>query len=180
MELAQSSVGKGVVLVANPSMADPNFSQTVVLILEHGAEGTLGVILNRETTMPLSEALPDIGALKGTKYRLFAGGPVALARLVLLFRVKEPPPDARPVIDGVYVGGTLEILEHIVTRGKTNETFRVFAGFAGWAPNQLKFEMLQGAWGLLRVDSKDIFDHDPATLWQDSLTRLQAPRVISN
>jgi putative transcriptional regulator len=179
MESSPSSVEKGVLLVASPSLDDPNFRQAVVLIVDHGPEGTLGLILNRSTNVPLSKALPDITALKGTSYRLFAGGPVEPTRLLLLFRLKEPPADARSVFDGVYVGGT-RVLERIITQAKPTETFRAFAGYAGWAPGQLAFEMLQGGWAILPPDSTGIFDIDPAKLWQDCISRLQAPRVISN
>lgn len=178
-EFAPSSVKKGVLLVASPTMNDPNFRQTVLLIVEHGPEGTLGLILNRPTKLLLSEALPDLAVLKGTTYRLFAGGPVEPTRLLLLFRVKEPPADARSVFDGVYVGGKLNVLERIITQAKPTETFRAFAGFAGWAPDQLKFEMRHGAWATLLPDSIGIFDKDPATLWQDCLSLLQAPKAIS-
>lgn len=180
MEFAPSSVGKGVLLVASPSLDDPNFRQAVVLVVEHGSEGTLGLILNRSTNILLSEVLPDVTVLKGTTYRLFAGGPVEPTRVLLLFRVKEPPAEARSVFDGVYVGGTSEVLERIITQAKPTETFRVFAGSAGWAPGQLGYEMHQGAWAILPPDSINIFDKDPATLWLDCLSRLQAPRVISN
>jgi putative transcriptional regulator len=180
MEFAPSSIGKGVLLVASPSLDDPNFRQAVVLIVEHGPEGTLGLILNRSTNVLLSHALPDLTALKGTSYRLFAGGPVEPSRLLLLFRLKEPPADARSVFDGVYVGGTPAVLDRIITQAKPTEAFRVFAGVAGWAPGQLKYEMLQGAWATLPPDSIGIFDKDPATLWQDCVSRLQAPMVISN
>ena len=105
-EFSASPVGKGVLLVASPMLDDPNFRQAVVLVVEHGSEGTLGLILNRSTNVLLSEALPDLSVLKGTTYRLFAGGPVEPTRLLLLFRLKEPPADARSVFDGVYVGGT--------------------------------------------------------------------------
>lgn len=179
-EFSPSSVGKGVLLVASPTLADPNFRQAVVLVLEHGPEGTHGLILNRSTKVLLSEALPDVTVLRGTSYRLFAGGPVEPTRLVLLFRLKDPPTDARPVFDGVYVGGTHKSLDRIITHGKPTESFRAFAGYAGWAPGQLKHEMLQGAWAILPPDSIDIFDKDPAALWPDYLSRLQAPRAISN
>ena len=179
-EFAQASVRKGVLLVASPALSDPNFSQSVVLVLEHGSEGTLGVIVNRSTNVLLSEALPDLTVLKGTTYRLFSGGPVEPARLILLSRLKDPPAGARSVFDGVYVGGTPEVLERIITQAKPNETFRAFAGVAGWAPGQLQYEMLQGAWAILPPDSIGIFDQDPATFWEDCLSRLQAPRVISN
>jgi putative transcriptional regulator len=117
--------------------------------------------------------------LKGTSYRLFVGGPVEPNRLLLLFRVKEPPAGARSVFDGVYVGGTPTLLERIITQAKPTETFRAFAGSAGWAPGQLGYEMRQGAWAVLAPDSFDIFDKDPARLWLDCLSRLQAPGVIS-
>ena len=178
-EFTPASVGKGVLLVASPSLEDPNFRESVVLVVQHGPEGTVGLILNRSTKVLLSEVLPDLTVLKGTSHRLFAGGPVEPTSLLLLFRLKEPPSDARPVFDGVYVGGTPKVLERIITQAKPTETFRAFAGFAGWAPGQLKFEMLQGAWAILPPDSTGIFNNNPATFWQDCIVRLQAPRVIS-
>lgn len=179
-EFAQTLVGKGVLLVASPSLDDPNFRQTVVLIVEHGPGGTLGVILNRSTNVLLSEAMPDLKVLKGSTYRLFAGGPVEPTRLLLLYRLKEQPPDAQSVFDGVYVGGTPKTLERIITQAKPTETFRAFGGYAGWGPGQLAAEMLQGGWAVLPPDSNGIFDKDPATFWQDCVSLLQAPRVISN
>ena len=179
MESAPSSVAKGVLLVASPSLEDPNFRQAVVLVVEHGSEGTVGLILNRPTKLLLSEALPDIAVLKGTSYRLFAGGPVEASRFLLLFRAKELPADARLVFDGVYLGRTPKALERIITRAKPTETFRAFAGFAAWAPRQLEAEMHMGAWAILPPDSVNIFDKDPAVLWSDCISRLQAPRVIS-
>ena len=177
MEFAPSSVGKGVLLVASPSLEDPHFRQAVVLVVEHGSEGTVGLILNRSTNVLLFKALPDIAALKGTSYRLFAGGPVEPTRFLLLFRLKEPPTDARSVFDGVYLGRTPKVLESIITLAKPTETFRAFAGFSAWVPRQLDAEMRLGAWAILPPDSSSIFEKDPATLWQDCLSRLQAPRV---
>jgi putative transcriptional regulator len=179
-EFLPSSVEKGVLLVASPSLEDPNFRQAVVLVVDHGPGGTIGLILNRSTNVLLSKALPDIAALKGTSHRLFAGGPVEPSRFLLLFRIKEPPADARAVFDGVYLGRTPGVLEGIIARAKPTETFRAFAGFAAWAPRQLEAEMLLGAWAFLPPDSVGMFDKDPAVFWSDCISRLQAPRVISN
>ncbi len=178
-EFSPSSVEKGALLVASPSLKDPNFRHAVVLIMEHGHRGTLGLVLNRSTKILLSEALPDFPVLKGTSYRVFAGGPVEPGRLLLLFRLKEPPAGSRLIFDGVYVGDTPKILEGIVTQAKPADSFRAFAGSALWAPGQLKYEMLQGAWAVLPPDSTGIFDHNPATFWQDCISRLATPRVIS-
>ncbi len=178
-EFSPMSIEKGVLLVASPSLNDPNFHQTVLLIIEHGRGGTVGLILNRPTNVLLSEALPDYTVLKRTNYRLFAGGPVEQTRLVLLFRLTQLLPDTRQIIAGVYVG-TPRVLERIMTQPRPTETFRAFAGFAGWAPGQLEREMLEGAWGILPSDALSIFDKDPAALWPDSISRLLAPKTISH
>lgn len=178
-EFSPTSVEKGVLLVASPSLSDPNFHQTVLLIVEHGRGGTVGLILNRPTNVLLSEALPDFIVLKRTNHRLFVGGPVEQTQLVLLFRLTRLLPDTRQIIAGIYVG-TPRVLERIMTQPKPTEAFRAFAGFAGWAPGQLEHEMLEGAWGVLPLDTFNIFDKDPSTLWPDSISRLQAPRTISS
>ena len=177
-EFTPSAVEKGVFLVASPSLNDPNFRQTVVLVLEHGPQGTLGLILNRTTDLLLSEALPNVSVLKGTEHRLFVGGPVQPNLLLLLSRLKQPQPDMRSVFDNVYVGGDPDALERIITQAGPTARFRAFAGYAGWAPGQLGVEMLQGSWAVLSAEN-NLFDKDPAALWSDNLARLQAPRVIS-
>lgn len=177
-EFSPRSVEKGVLLVASPSMSDPNFHQTVLLILEHGRGGTVGLILNRPTNVFLSEALPDFTVLNRTNHRLFVGGPVEPTQLIMLFRLTQLLPDTRQIVDGIYVG-TPRVLERIMTQPKPTETFRAFAGFAGWAPEQLEHEMLEGAWGVLPPDPDSLFDHDPTTLWRESVARLQVPRTIA-
>lgn len=178
-EFTHLSVEKGVLLVAHPSLNDPNFHQTVLLIIEHGRGGTVGLILNRPTNVLLSEALPDFTVLKRTNHRLFVGGPVEQTQLVLLIRLAQLLPDTRQIIAGVYVGSP-RVLERLMTQPKPTETFRAFSGFAGWAPGQLERELLEGAWGVLPSDAITIFDKDPAVLWPDSISRLQAPKTISH
>ncbi|MGQ0556085.1 MAG: YqgE/AlgH family protein [Nitrospiraceae bacterium] len=178
-EFSPRSVEKGVLLVASPSLSDPNFHQTVLLIVEHGRGGTVGLILNRPTNVLVSEVLPDFTVLKRTTHRLFAGGPVERTQLILVFRLTQLLPDTHQIVDGIYVG-TPRVLERIMTQLKPTETFRAFSGFAGWAPGQLEHEMLEGAWGVLPSHAFNIFDKDPAMLWPDSIILLQAPRTISN
>jgi len=172
------AIAKGVLLVAHPSLLDPNFKQAVVLVCEHGAEGTLGVIINRPTTVPLSEALPGVSVLKGTSYVLFAGGPVQPDGILMLFRIVEAPDQLRKVLERVYLGLDREILEQIITKPHPTETFRAYAGYAGWAPGQLEFEMAMGSWAVIPADPSSIFDKMPETLWTEMIEAMQAPRVI--
>lgn len=177
-EFVPSSVHKGALLVASPSLDDPNFTQTVLLILEQGQGGTIGLILNRPTNVLLAEVLRDLPMLKQTNQRLFGGGPVGRTQLVLLFRLKQLLPDARHIVNEIYLG-TPTVLERVMASPKSGEAFRGFAGFAGWAPGRLEYEMHQGSWGVLSSSAFDIFSNDPEMLWRDSMSMLQAPRAIS-
>lgn len=172
------AIARGLLLVAHPNLTDPNFQQTVVLICEHGAQGTLGIILNRPTAVLLSEALPNVSVLKGTSYVLFAGGPVRPEAVLMLFRVVEAPDRLREVLAHVYLGSSRDVLERVITKPNPTETFRAYAGYAGWAPGQLEFEMAMGSWALIEADPSSIFDKAPETLWEEMTEALQAPRVI--
>jgi putative transcriptional regulator len=178
-QFVPSSVQKGSLLIASPSLGDSNFTHTVLLIVEHGQGGTIGLILNRPTDVLLAEVLQDLPVLKQTNHRLFSGGPVGRTQLVLLFRLRQILPDARHIANGIYVG-TPMVLERVIAGLKPDEAFRAFAGFAGWAPGQLESEMRQGSWGVLSSSTFDIFNKDPETLWPDSIAGLQAPRAISH
>jgi putative transcriptional regulator len=176
---AKPPLSKGLFLIASPNLADPNFHHTIVLLCEHGPEGTVGVIINRPTEVLLSEALPDLPVLKGTSYRLHWGGPVQPTGILMLFRVKQTPSGTRSVLNGIYLGGNLQALERVITHPDPTETFRAYAGYAGWAPGQLEFEMTLGSWAIVPAASAIIFDKDPGDLWQDLFESLTRPRVIS-
>jgi len=169
---------RGVLLVAHPSLLDPNFQQTVVLVCEHGAGGTLGIIINRPTALLLSEALPNVSILKGTSYVLFAGGPVQPGTVLMLFRVVETPDQLPEIMEHVYLGLNRKVLERVITKPNPTETFRAYAGYAGWAPGQLEFEMAMGSWAVVQADPSSIFDKQSGTLWDEMTEALQAPRVI--
>jgi len=172
-------ITKGIFLVASPHLMDPNFRHTVVLICEHNHEqGTLGVIVNRPTDVLLSEALPQVPILKATSYQVFWGGPVQQQSILMLFRLTQPPAEPKEVMNGVYLGAGPDTLTQVITKPNPTETFRAYAGYAGWAPGQLEYEMSAGSWAMVSADTASIFDKDPGSLWVDMLDKLRAPRVI--
>ncbi len=175
---ASTPLGKGVLLVASPSLSDPNFRQTVILICDHGSAGTLGLVLNRPTNLLLSEALSDVPSLQGTAHLLFAGGPVQPDAMLMLFRLAQEPAQARLVLDGIYLGGNRKDLERVIAKPAPAETFRAFAGYAGWGPGQLASEMAQGSWRVLPADATSIFEKNPADLWQELSDRPEPPGQI--
>ena len=86
----------------------------------------------------------------------------------------------RSVFDGVYVGGTPASWNASLHRPSRPKPFGPLPDLPHGLREQLEAEMLLGAWGVLPADPIGMFDRDPAVLWQDCISRLQAPRVISN
>lgn len=161
------SLKKGIFLVASPNLSDPNFRETVILICRHGSRGTMGLIVNQPSDMPLSEALPSIPALKGKSHTLFVGGPVRPRGLLMLFRAEERAENTQHVFDGVYWGGNLEMVQRMATQPKHTDKFRVFGGHAGWSHGQLESEIAKGAWIVVPANVESIFDKEPDRLWSD-------------
>ncbi len=173
-----ATLGKGVFLVATPSLRDPNFRQTVVLLCEHGKEGALGVVLNRPTGMLLSEALPEIPVLEGQQHVLFSGGPVQQNQVLLLYRLVEKPTDTHHVFDGVYLGGDVEVVERLLIEAHGTESFRAYMGYSGWSPGQLENEMKTGSWITLPADPTVVFEKEPALVWPDILRSFGGPYEV--
>ncbi|HKW85999.1 MAG TPA: YqgE/AlgH family protein, partial [Nitrospiraceae bacterium] len=121
---------------------------------------------------------PYVSALKGKSDVLYLGGPVQPNGILMLFRVSREPASARRIFEGVYLGGNMETLERVITQPEPTEAFRGYAGYAGWAPGQLEFEMALGSWATVQADSRSIFEKESANLWPDMLRALSAPRVI--
>jgi putative transcriptional regulator len=165
-----TSLGKGILLIATPALQDPNFRQSVVLLCEHGAEGALGVVINRPTEINITEVLPQIPILEGQRHRVYAGGPVQRNNLLILFRLsEEEPQDTHHVVDGVYLGGNLQTLERILEQPTNNDSFRAFMGYSGWAPGQLENELQSGSWLTIPPDPTLVFEKDPSSLWAEVL-----------
>ncbi len=168
-------LGKGIFLIAAPSLRDPNFRQTVVLLCEHGPEGALGVVVNRPTAMLVSEALPQVPVLEGQHHVLFSGGPVQPNHVLILYRLRQEAAGQHHVFDGVYLGGDMGALERVLTTPSGGESFRAYIGYSGWGPGQLENEMKTGSWITLPADSTVVFEKDPVHVWRDILRSLGKP-----
>jgi len=168
----KTPLGKGIFLVATPSLRDHNFRQTVILLCEHGEEGALGVVVNRPTKINITEVLPQIPILEGQKHMVFSGGPVQRNHLLILYRTPEEPENTHHVFNGVYLGGNMTALEEIVKNPFSPDNFRAFMGYSGWAPGQLENEMKSGSWLTLPADSSFMFDWDHTRVWTDILQSL--------
>lgn len=164
--MAESLAGQ--LLLASPSLRDPNFLRTVVLIGVHNEEGAMGVVLNRPSTVTVGDAVPQLGAAVDEREPLFVGGPVqptsvvflgefldpSVAELLVLGRIGFPAPGT----------GAEELAEATARR-------RIFAGYAGWGEGQLDAELDQGDWIADAAVPEDVFCEVPQQLWSSVLTR---------
>lgn len=158
---------RGRVLVATPVIGDPNFFQTVVLILDHTDEGTAGVVLNRPSDTSVADALPAWSRLAAEPPVVFVGGPVQPTGAVALGRLSGSPPDGWDPVLGPL--GTIDLTLGPDASGV--DAVRVFAGYAGWGAGQLDAELDAEAWAVLDADPEDVLTPEPDGLWRLLLRR---------
>jgi putative transcriptional regulator len=132
----------GSLLVASEKLGDPNFAESVVLILEHDDDdGTLGLIINRRTEIPLARIFPDV---KGSTDPVYAGGPVSITAVQALLRLPSEANETQHVAGDVYATGNKDLIEKAVRERTAPSRFRLYVGYAGWAPGQLEAEARRG------------------------------------
>ena len=162
-------IGKGTFLVAMPILVDQNFRQTVVLLCDHSAEGSLGLVINRPMDVEASALLNDFPT-PNPSGRVYAGGPVAKNAMLILGRSNSVH-QGHGILKDVYLAKDIQMFKDSAFVNTDGE-IRCYLGYAGWAPGQLEAEMKSGAWHLIPGDSRMIFDTDSTLLWQDMMRRL--------
>jgi putative transcriptional regulator len=170
----------GVFLVADKQLADPMFMETVVFLLTFDEHGAVGIIINRPTNVKLSAVFPEIKGLLPRTDSLFIGGPVDMTSLLMLFRSDKGAEGSHRLFDNVYISaGDDNALKRIIKDPHGNETFRIYAGYSGWAPGQLEYEISRGDWHIAEADAKFIFDKDASSVWPD-LKSVKPNLEVSN
>lgn len=162
----------GTLLVASPELVDPNFADTVVLLLdvEEGG-GALGIVLNRPSVVPVLEVLAEWADVATEPAVLFQGGPVgtdgALA-VARLRRATEEPVGFRATFGGL---GLVDLDTPVELAGDGLADLRIFAGYAGWGAGQLAAEIEEGSWYVVPAEPSDVFREDTTDLRRDVLRR---------
>lgn len=172
--VTETTPAAGMFLVATRQLRDPNFSRTVVLLLRYDDEGAMGLVVNRPTDIPLSHLIPRLERLRERSDRAFQGGPVMQGSLVmLLWAESAPDEEAAEILDHLYLSRDPKLLERIIGENRPDEDeppeeapeFRVYRGYAGWAPGQLDAEIERGDWHLAPGSGLTVFDERPEEVW---------------
>jgi putative transcriptional regulator len=159
---------QGQLLVASPTMSDPNFARTVVAIANHDADGALGIVLNRPSDTEVVEAVPELEGVVDTDEVVFVGGPVQPASIVVLAEFQDPEEAAFLVVEGIGLVSDRTGLDRL---GSATARRRIFAGYTGWGPGQLESELEREDWIVEPALPEDVFDDEPADLWGRVLSR---------
>ncbi|MBM3684062.1 MAG: hypothetical protein FJW83_05910 [Actinobacteria bacterium] len=167
----------GRLLVATPVIDDPNFERTVVLLFEHDdAIGSAGVVLNRPTDVPVIDAIDGWGDSAAAPGVVFVGGPVADTAAIGVARRARTTGEVAPWVRGAMqdLFDDLVVVDLAVDAAPVLpalDELRIWTGYAGWGPGQLRGELEAGAWWVVDADPADVFCRDPAGLWRAVLTR---------
>jgi putative transcriptional regulator len=159
---------RGQLLIAGPTLLDPNFWRTVVLVIEHTDDGALGLVLSRPSETTVGDAVPQLGELVDLDEQLYIGGPVQPSAVIVLAEFEDPGGAALLSFDDIGVLGTGAGADEPVAGVRTG---RAFVGHAGWGPTQLDAELERGDWICDRARREDAFTSAPLELWAKVLTR---------
>jgi len=183
LTLAESEFGTpgaGKLLVADQTLLDPRFVQTVVLLFRYSKEGAAGLILNHPTQVNVSKIFPEVPGLNSKKEFLHIGGPVSPDTVFLLVQGKDPGDKAERVFQNVFISADKSIMQDELGHIKGEQKMHVYVGYAGWAEGQLDMEIAGGHWHVLPADTKAIFYSDPEKIWQEFLDRSDVLQASFN
>jgi putative transcriptional regulator len=158
---------RGKLLIAGPSLLDPNFARSVVLVGEHNDDGALGVILNRPSDTAVADAVPDLAGLVDDGAAVHVGGPVQPSAVLVLAEFEQPGEASQLVVEDV---GFLAVEDDDPPVADLRRA-RIFAGYAGWGPGQLESELSRDDWIIAPGSAQDVFDEDAESLWSRVLDR---------
>ena len=179
---------RGRLLVASPSLLDPNFARTVVAVLDHSPEGALGVVLNRPSDVPVLDILPTWHDVAAPPQLVHVGGPVSPSAAICLARAGAVAPatgfaplPAVEALSGAPAHGSLGTVDLEADPDELAhylDALRIYAGYAGWAAGQLDAEVDNEDWFVLPAQDSDYFSTDPAQLWSSVLRRQRGALAL--
>lgn len=159
--------------MASRALADPNFAETVVLLVRCDAKGVVGLILNRRANIPLSRVLEQFESAKDRSDPVYLGGPVETPAVFALLRSTAKLDGAEQVFSGVYLISTKTVFEKAISGRPDPGIFHVYLGYAGWSNDQLRKEVELGSWFIFQGDAGTVFDSDPDSLWRQMIQKTE-------
>ncbi|MCS6980859.1 MAG: YqgE/AlgH family protein [Flavobacteriales bacterium] len=162
------TVGQGQLLIASPFLNDRNFRKSVVLLAEHGPEGSLGFIINHKTSLTLGQVLEGVA----NDWPIFYGGPVGHDSLFYVHTLGTALQGARHVVGNIWWGGSFDDLKRLLLENRVPpDALKLFAGYSGWGKGQLLDELEENAWIVHPARGLNVLDDEPEELWRSLIQK---------
>lgn len=160
----------GQLLIAEPLLSDANFTRSVILLCEHGDEGSVGFVLNQATDIKLGNILSQMPESGPSIYK---GGPVQPDTLHMMHRLPGQLGGDHEIVKGIYWGGSFDSLCDISAENTYSESdVRLFLGYSGWGPGQLEEEIREGTWLIANATDDILFNTSHENIWKQAIALL--------
>lgn len=166
-----SQIQRGTFLIASPELDTGIFFRSVVLVCEHSAQGSFGIVVNKSLDLELPEEIINIHNLANPHVGIRAGGPVQTNQMMLLHTSDHLPQQTMQVCDGVYLGGDLQFLQESIS-DVNGPPINLCFGYAGWSAGQLEREFLDGQWFIHPASLRHLFHIPAEKLWTNLLREM--------
>ncbi len=162
---------KGKILIAEPSIiGDISFNRSIILLVEHGNNGSIGFILNKPMNLNISDLIPEIES----NFKIYNGGPVQQDNLYFIHKISDLIPESIMISEGLYWSGNFEYVLKLIKKGEINKNdIRFFLGYSGWDSNQLNNELNNNTWILTENShNKNIITAVDEVFWKNKMLDL--------
>ena len=162
---------KGKILIAEPSIiGDISFNRSIILLVEHGNNGSIGFILNKPMNLNISDLIPEIES----NFKIYNGGPVQQDNLYFIHKISDLIPESIMISEGLYWSGNFEYVLKLIKKGEINKNdIRFFLGYSGWDSNQLNNELNNNTWILAEnTHNKNIITAVDEVFWKNKMLDL--------
>lgn len=170
-QLPYSQLTKGAFLVSSPEIESGIYFRSILLLCEHSAAGSFGLVINKPFEIELPEEILKADEIANPKVSTRAGGPLQPNQMMLLHSSNKIPEQTLQVCEGVYLGGDIPFLQESVTNANGPNLLLCF-GYAGWGPGQLEREFLSGQWFLHPASAKHVFETPSDKVWATVLKEM--------
>ena len=156
---------KGRLLISEPSLSDPTFFKSVILLTYHNSQESIGLILNQPTKIEIGDIFEEISS---SEFPLYIGGPVAKNSIQFIHTLGGKINNSVEIANGIYWGGNFKEIIRLINNGEiSNKDIRFFAGYSGWEANQLNQEIEENSWIISVAKKETCMQYSNPNLWSN-------------
>lgn len=161
---------RGRILISEPFLRDATFGRSVILLVDHTDEGSMGLVINKQLPLFLNDIIMEFKYLD--EIPLYKGGPIATDTLFYLHTLSDIP-GSISISKGLYLNGDFdEIKKYILQGNKISECIRFFLGYSGWDSEQLNNEIRENTWLVSEEEKSYLMKNNIKDMWRTALEKL--------